>query len=102
MCVLSIGEMVRIFWGQNVGASLVGAHKGCPYVLPPEKVQTRWLNGHKNLSGPQKGCITFYKKIIVIFSTLNRVEEEYPLQPVLARKVYLSNPKRSSGNALRR
>jgi hypothetical protein len=34
------------------------------------------------------------------FSTLKRVEKEWKLQVPPARKVYLSNPKRSSGNAL--
>jgi hypothetical protein len=34
------------------------------------------------------------------FSTLKRVEKESELLPLPVRKVYFSNPKRSSGNAL--
>jgi hypothetical protein len=35
------------------------------------------------------------------FSTLKRVEKERELLPLPVRKVYFSNPKRSSGNVIR-
>jgi hypothetical protein len=48
----------------------------------------------------EKAAQHHYPAVEASFSTLQRVEKEWVLQPLTARKVYLSDPQRLTGNAL--